>query len=138
MVTEATGESSPSKAMQVLRDNPEAMIKLEEIAKRDEADIRLHHREMLRLELEDAQAEHATTQKTIQSGDNATDEYVRRTRPKMARQSWYATMAYIVVAELLQAFEQGSGAEMALAAVLIAPASAYMGMRTVDKWRGKV
>lgn len=135
MVTEATGESEPSKALAVLQSNPEAMIKLEEIAKRDEADIRMHHREMLRLELEDKQAEHSTTQATIQSGDNATDEYVRRTRPKLARQSWYATMSYICVAELLSAFSKGDGASMELALVLIGPASVYIGMRTVDKWK---
>ncbi|USN14421.1 hypothetical protein DONNERLITTCHEN_00200 [Janthinobacterium phage vB_JliS-Donnerlittchen] len=136
MVTEATGESSPAAALARLQADPATMVRLEEIAKRDEADIRAHHRELLRLELEDRQKEHEQQQETIRSGDNAEDEYVRRTRPMMARQSWYATMAYILAFELLKAFEVvKSGAEVELAMILLAPAGAYIGFRTWDKLR---
>jgi len=136
MVAEATGETSPSAALAKLQTDPATLVKLEEIAKRDEADIRLHHRELLRLTLEDAQKAHEQQQLTIRSGDNAEDEYVRHTRPKMARQSWYATMSYVILFEGLKlsgAFS--SGASLELAMVLIAPAGAYMGFRTWDKQR---
>lgn len=138
MVTEATGESNPAAALAKLQADPATLVKLEEIAKRDEADLRLHHRELLRLELEDAQKEHTEQQETIRSGDNAGDEYVRHTRPMMARQSWYATMAYIIGFEGLKAFKVTSaGATWDLAMVLIAPAAAYLGFRTIDKFRKK-
>lgn len=134
MVGEATGETDPIKALVKLQADPATLIKLEEIAKRDEADIRLHHRELLRLELEDAQKEHTETQTTIRTGDTAEDPYVRHTRPLMARQSWYATMAYVIGMEMLRAFEVvSSGASLELAMVLVAPAGAYIGFRTWDK-----
>lgn len=133
MVTEATGETDPAKALRALQTDPATMVKLEEIAKRDEADIRLHHREMLRLRLEDGQKEHAEQQQTIRSGDNAEDEYVRHTRPLMARQSWYGMAGYIVLMEVAKAFSYGSGASVEIALVIGAPGMAYMGFRSLDK-----
>lgn len=136
MIGEATGETDPIKALVKLQADPATLVKLEEIAKRDEADIRLHHRELLRFELEDAQKEHTETQTTIRTGDTAEDPYVRHTRPLMARQSWYATMGYVTGMELLRAFEVvTSGASLELAMVLVAPAGAYIGFRTWDKRR---
>lgn len=138
MISEATGETDPMKALQRLQTDPATMVRLEEIAQRNEADIRLHHREMLRLELEDAQHAHTEQQQTIRTGDTAEDLYVRHTRPKMARQSWYATMAYVIAFEGMRAagvFE--FGATMELAFVLVAPAGAYLGFRSLDKRPGK-
>lgn len=134
MITEATGETNPAAALVKLQADPATMVKLEEIVKRNEADIRAHHREMLRLELEDKQKEHEQQQLTIRSGDNAEDEYVRRTRPRIARQSWYATVLYILAFEALELaglFTEGATVELAM--LLIAPAGAYMGFRTWDK-----
>lgn len=136
MITEATGETDPLKALTRLQADPQTLVRLEEIAKQAEADIRLHHRELLRLELEDVQKEHAETQNTIRTGDTAEDEYVRHTRPLMARQSWYATMGYVIGMELLQAMELiTTGASVELAMLLVAPAGAYIGFRTFDKRR---
>lgn len=138
MISEATGETDPMKALQRLQTDPETMVRLEEIAQRAEADIRLHHRELLRLELEDAQHAHTEQQQTIRTGDTADDPYVRHTRPKMARQSWYATMVYVIAFEALRsAGVFGSGAVMELAMILIAPAGAYLGFRSLDKRPGK-
>lgn len=138
MLTEATGETEPSKQLASLAAKDSAtLLKLEEIVKRDEADLRMHHRETMRMQLEDQQHEHSTTQATIQSGDNATDEYVRRTRPKMARESWWATILYCVCAELLGAYDIGEGANVYIAGVLSSPALTYMGVRTMDKFKGK-
>ena len=111
-------------------------MRLEEIARRDEADIRAHHREMLRLGLEDQQAEHREQQQTIRTGDTAEDPYVRHTRPLMARQSWYATMCYVIAFEALKALGVfQTGAVVELAVLLIAPAGAYLGFRSWDKRR---
>lgn len=136
MISEATGETNPAAALAKLQADPATLSKLEEIAKKNEADIRLHHRELFRLELEDRQKEHEQTQTTIRAGDATEDEYVRHTRPLMARQSWYATMGYVIGFELLKATELvKTGATVELAMLLVAPAGAYIGFRTWDKFR---
>lgn len=138
MVAEATGESDPAKALNALKANPETMVKLEEIAAAKEADIRLHHRETIRLYLEDQQKSHKEQQDTIRNGDSSADEYVRHTRPLMARQSWYATAGYVCVGYLLKAFGvTQQGPELEIALLLLAPAGAYMGFRTADRIFGK-
>jgi hypothetical protein len=95
---------------------------------------------MEELRLKDEQEAHKQTQDTIRSGDNASDEYVRHTRPMMARQSWYATMAYIIGFEGAKALGYFSiGSSWDLAAILISPAAAYIGFRSLDHFtkRGK-
>ncbi|KFB97277.1 hypothetical protein GTGU_04644, partial [Trabulsiella guamensis ATCC 49490] len=47
--------------------------------------------------LADRQSAHHEQQETIRNGDNATDEYVRRTRPLMARLSLYSCMLYVML-----------------------------------------
>jgi hypothetical protein len=86
------------------------------------------------MELQDRQHAHEQQQITIRTGDTTEDVYVRHTRPLMARQSWYATMVYIIGFELAQALERGTGASWEMAMVLLAPAAAYLGFRTGDKF----
>jgi len=136
MVSEATGEQDAHTVLEEVKNNPRIMVKLTEIANRDEKDIRKHHQAILELELQDKQKEHSEQQKTIRVGDTASDIYVRRTRPYMARLSLYATVAYVFSAELLSAFTEMSGANWEVALVLAAGANAYMGFRTLDKVRG--
>ena len=137
MVQSATGASTPEGAISELQNNPEAMLKLKELYYANEESVREHLATMEQARLEDAQKEHEQTQTTIRGGDVATDEYVRRTRPMMARQSWYATIGYVIGFEGAKALGVFSvGATMELALILIAPASAYLGLRTVDKIRG--
>lgn len=136
MVSEATGETDPARALQRLQADPETLVRLEEIAQRNESDIRHHHRELFRLGVEDAQHAHTEQQQTIRAGDAADDLYVRHTRPQMARQSWYATMAYVIAFEAFKAMGLFSfGAVMELALILLAPAAAYLGFRSYDKSR---
>jgi len=52
MVSEATGEDDPKKALKKLQSDPALMIRLEEIARRNEADLRLHERELFKLQIE--------------------------------------------------------------------------------------
>lgn len=91
---------------------------------------RLRFREM---ELADQQHAHEQQQQTIRTGDTAEDEYVRRTRPKMARQSWAVAALYVVIFEGAKLFDLGTGASLELALGLMLPAAAYLGFRTGDK-----
>lgn len=136
LVGSATGQNDPAKALEALQTNPETVLKLKELAFKEEESIRQHIRAMEEMRLKDEQAEHAEQQQTIRSGDNAEDEYVRRTRPMMARQSWYATMLYVIGFEALKATKVfDTGASWDLAMIVIAPAAAYLGFRSLDKFR---
>lgn len=133
LVSSATGTDDPAKALQILQKNPQTMLKLKEMYYANESNVREHLAEVKKLELEDAQKAHTEQQTTIREGDKALDEYVRRTRPRMARQSWYGTLFYVISTELAGLWDIGSGASMELALVLLGPAGAYMGFRTWDK-----
>lgn len=92
--------------------------------------------------LADQQAAHTEQQTTIRNGDNATDEYVRQTRPLMARLSLYGCMAYILLLVLGQqaaAIATASGFTVVMPApdwdialMLLMPALGYLGFRTLD------
>lgn len=69
---------------------PEQFVQLEAL-KVQLQQIELDRQKMV---LADGQAEHHETQETIRNGDNAVDEYVRRTRPLMARLSLYTHLRH--------------------------------------------
>jgi hypothetical protein len=138
LVGSATGTNDPAKALAALQGDPATVLKLRELAVQEEASIREHIRTMEEMRLKDEQAAHEQQQLTIRGGDNAGDEYVRHTRPMMARQSWYATMIYIIGFEgckALKAFDMGANWDLAM--ILLAPAAAYLGFRSLDKFRKK-
>lgn len=139
LIGSATGSADPAVALSQLQNDPATVIRLRELALQEEASIREHVRAMTEMQLKDAQAEHEQQQLTIRGGDVAEDEYVRHTRPLMARQSWYVTASYVVAFEGAKAAGLfTTGAVMELAMVLIAPAAAYLGFRTADKlWQRK-
>ena len=70
----------------------------------------------------------------IASADASSDEYVRHTRPKIARQSWYFGSAFVFGFEVAKVFGYGEGAPVEIALTLLAPALAYSGFRTLDKF----
>ena len=86
------------------------------------------------LQFADKQAEQSQTQETIRSGDNAADAYVRQTRPLMARQSWQMTAIYVMTFSLLHAWGRGTGPDFDIVLMLMTPALAYLGLRTLDGW----
>lgn len=138
LVGSATGTNDPAKALAALQGDPATVLKLRELAVQEEASIREHIRTMEEMRLKDEQAAHEQQQLTIRGGDVAEDEYVRHTRPMMARQSWYATMAYVIGFEGLKALDVFKvGASWDLAMIIIAPAAAYLGFRSLDKFRKK-
>jgi len=135
LVGSATGTNDPAKALEALQSDPSTVLKLRELAVQEESSIREHIRAMEEIRLNDEQAAHQEQQLTIRGGDNAEDEYVRHTRPMMARQSWYATMIYVLIFEGLKSAKLfDSGASFELSAVLLAPAAAYLGFRSLDKF----
>lgn len=134
LVSSATGTNDPAVALEQLKQDPAAMIRLKELAVQEAASIREHLRAMAELDIKDRQAEHAEQQQTIRNGDNSEDEYVRRTRPLIARQSWYGTLAYVFVFEIMSATKLADvGANWELAMLLISPAAAYLGFRAWEK-----
>lgn len=134
LVSGATGTDDPAQALQALQADPKTMVKLKELYYQNEASVRQHIETMERLKLEDAQHEQHETQETIRTGDIAVDEYVRRTRPTMAKQSWVATITYCIGCFGVHALTGDDLFELALAGVLSAPAWAYLGLRTGDKF----
>lgn len=133
LVSSATGTNDATEALIQLQQDPATLVRLRELAIQEQDSIRGHILEMERIRIDAEQREHEQTQLTIRSGDNAESEYVRDTRPLIARQSWYATMAYVFLFEGAEAFKLGTGAEWDLAGLLVSPAAVYMGFRTIDK-----
>ncbi len=140
LVSIATGTTDPKQALESLQ-TPATMLRLKELANESEADIRRHLEAMALAELEskkadlsDAQASHAQTQETIRNGDNSEDKDIRMVRPRMAKQSWYATVfyAFVVVGSSFTSTVVSFSVEIAM--ILSAPAWAYLGLRSWDKW----
>lgn len=130
MVSGATGEADPEKALEALQKDPATLVKLRELAVQNEASIRQHQEATLKLQLEDEQAEHAQTQQTIRSGDNSQDVVVRRTRPL---QSWLSLIVAIVYA-LLARYKGGiTSTDIYVLGLFLTLPWAYAGLRQVGK-----
>ena len=92
------------------------------------------------LELQAEKEMFEAQQKTVQAELHQSDLYTKRTRPKIARQSWYITALYAMAGTFLPVLpvEWGLRApvmqwEMFL--VLASPALTYMGVRGFEKWK---
>ncbi|ELB2040596.1 hypothetical protein QNZ60_000551 [Vibrio parahaemolyticus] len=131
-VDSVIGMSKDNKAMSLAQKlqtlPPESLVELERIKVEMEKEVTRRQQ----LSLEDKQQEHEQTQLTIRNGDNAKDEYVRHTRPQMARQSFFMMVLYIVAMEIMKANDFGTGADVYLALTIATPAFAYLGLRTID------
>jgi len=80
-------------------------------------------------------------QETIQAELHQSDLYTKRTRPKVARQSWYVTSAYAIASTFLPMAPVAWGLQMPvfqweMFLVLASPALTYMGVRGFEKWKG--
>ncbi|TON12185.1 hypothetical protein CGH20_13800 [Vibrio parahaemolyticus] len=128
----ALGMTKEQKEMSLINEMqklpPESLVELERIKSEMQKEVTRRQE----LSLQDKQKEHEQTQLTIRNGDNAKDEYVRHTRPKMARQSFFMMVLYIVAMEFMKAKGLGYGADVYLALTIAAPAFAYLGLRTID------
>lgn len=129
LIAGATGTDDPLKALNRLQSDPQTLIKLEELANQEQASIREHIQEIERIKLQGF----LSGQETIRTGDTAQDQYVRMTRPRMARQSWFATIAYCL-GSAVALYNQVDLFQFEIALILSTPAWAYLGLRTIDKF----
>lgn len=76
-------------------------------------------------------------QETIRAELAQSDEYTKRTRPKLARLSWYSVIGYVGVSMISGMVAEVADVpiEWAVLTVLASPVLAYMGVRTFDKWK---
>ncbi|WP_050940439.1 hypothetical protein [Vibrio harveyi] len=109
---------------------PESLVEIERL--RVEMQKEVTRRQALALE--DKQKEQEQTQLTIRNGDNATDEKVRRTRPDIARSSFWMMVLYTFAFEAMKAKGLGDGADIYMALTIGAHSLAYFGLRTADGW----
>ena len=125
LVSSATGQSGPEKVLAALQNDPTTVIKLKELAMQNEDNIRKHIEVMTKLELEDKQKAHATTQVTVQNGDNSDDKLVRWTRPL---QSWLSLgFAGFYVFDTIKV-------DYTILGLLLTLPWSYAGLRQIGKW----
>ena len=130
MVAQATGTTNPDKALATLQNDPEAMVRLEEIAAAREAEVNRHLESTLKIELEhkqvefeDAQRSHSETQQTIRNGDNA-EGAVKYVRPLHATASLIAGIVYVFITE---------SADLTILGAFLTLPTAYAGLREIGK-----
>jgi hypothetical protein len=124
LVSGATGEALPEKALTAFQTDPSTVLKLKEMALADEASIREHIRAMTEMQLKDLQAEQEETGKTVRSGDNAEDRLVRWTRPLQAWLGLVASIAYVFTRPV---------PDVTILGILLALPWAYSGLRQIGK-----
>ena len=79
-------------------------------------------------------------QETVRAELHQSDLYTKRTRPKIARQSWYITAVYALSSMLLPVVPEAWGLgepsiDWQIFLVLASPALTYMGVRGFEKWK---
>lgn len=143
IVETVNGAINPQDQQRVLEQKlaqlpPEQFVQLESL----KVQLEQYQLDLQKAKLADQQAAHHEQQETIRNGDNATDEYVRQTRPLMARLSLYSSIAYVMLMSLGQqagavsdAFGHGfsmPAPDWDIALMLATPALSYLGFRTLD------
>ena len=114
---ESATESEVAKAVQGA--SPDQMITLTRVNN----EFKL---EKLRIESQDKQSEHKTTQETIKSGDNSDSVIVRLTRPLHATASLLYCFYYI---------DTHNTVDVMVVSALLALPFAYSGLRQLGKWK---
>ena len=125
LVTSATGQGSAAQVLEALQTDPETMLQLKRLAVEDDENIRNHIKEMVRIEMEDDQKSHATTQATIVNGDNSEDVFVRRTRPAQSWTSLIFAGCYVFFSATV---------DVTILGLLLTLPFSYAGLRQVGKW----
>lgn len=96
----------------------------------------------LKAELQHEASLNAQLHQTRRAEIASDDSFVRRTRPQMARDSMKAGVAYVLLFEAGHAVGLSLGAnipraDIYLAGLLFTPLLEYIGVRTIDKVKGK-
>lgn len=91
-----------------------------------------------------ATAQHNATQETARVEAQSSDEYVRRTRPGLARKSAYVTFGYTIVTgvvfPIVNAMNDNSllpGPDAWIISAMFAPCLSYIGARSIDAFSKK-
>ncbi len=99
--------------------------------------------DLQKIEIEAEKEMQIEIEKTHQAALNQEDLYTKRTRPKIARQSWGTGIGYAIItvgAALVDPFVDADLStlkfEPMIFGTLVGPAVWYMGMRGFDKWKG--
>lgn len=126
-------------AAQMAKLPPETLLAFEQVK------VRLSEiekeREANRLAADTAQ--HLSTQETARTESQSQDEYVRRTRPGLARKSAYVTFVYALLTGVVFQFINGvwdtklPGPDAWIITALFSPCLSYMGTRTIDAFSSK-
>ena len=127
------GEKIGSVVDQLVRDKD-----LADKLKHDMAVLIATQEQAIRLAVIDAdKAGEHDQQETIRAELAQTDLYTKQTRPKLARLSWYGSMAYIFASVISGLVVQITDVpiDWAVLTVIMSPVLAYMGVRTFDKWK---
>ncbi|WP_373629483.1 hypothetical protein AAHU05_21660 [Klebsiella variicola subsp. variicola] len=143
IVETVNGAINPADQQRVLEQKlaqlpPEQLVQLEGL----KVQLQQFQLERDKAQMADQQAAHHEQQETIRNGDNATDEYVRQTRPLMARLSLYSSIAYVMIMSLGQQAGAVAGAfghafsmpepDWDISLMLATPALGYLGFRMLD------
>ena len=129
-----TGAKSPEEAIQRIHASSEAQLAFQQAALAQEGEL-----EKARLAADVAFQQQAQESGRIEA--QSADEYVRRTRPGIARASFAAGVVYAfitgVLFPLLKAWEQFSGTNLPgldayVLGALYAPALTFMGVRSFE------
>jgi hypothetical protein len=96
--------------------------------------------EFQQLELDAEKEMFVSQQETVRAELHQSDLYTKRTRPKIARQSWYITATYALSSMLLPVLPKTWGLgepsiDWQIFLVLASPALTYMGVRGFEKWK---
>jgi len=129
MISGATGTNNPEMALNELKNNPDALVKLKELYYKNEDSIRVHIESIERLKLEDLQHEHKTTSNVIIEGQkNADGWFEKNSRPAMAWISLIFSGLYVK-----ECLSQSVEINFLALTVLSGGYFAWMGLRTLDK-----
>jgi len=96
--------------------------------------------DLAKLEIESERDMYVAYQETVQADLHQSDLYTKRTRPKIARQSWYITATYalseMIIPVLPSQWNLGvPEIHWEIFLVLASPALTYMGVRGFEKWK---
>lgn len=136
--------NDPQALQAAITQDPQAAVKLRELEMRHKERLEELAFQRHKADLEAETSRHAESQATIRTEAEHGTEYVKETRPKMARLAGYATVAYCLGAELAKhiGLLAGTatplpGADVTVASMLFAPLGTYMTMRTFDGFTRK-
>ena len=117
------------------------VIKDKDLAERLAAEFRTlcttQEHELKKLVIESERDAEKEFQETIRAELAQSDEYTKRTRPKLARLSFYGAAAYISASVLSLLIVQINDVQIdwSILMVIMSPVLTYMGVRSFDKWK---